>query len=114
MNYSIAVMFLREVFEVPYNVALQLRVPKNFVQYGLWKEMTEEQFDTLYQLAQEGKYGDFFYLAERMNSRRKINRQNELFKKKMRENPEYREKNLQRRRERRRNKNAMDRKIQTE
>ena len=116
MEYRDTTIFLNEVFGIPFDVALQLKHTKNFIHYGLWKDITEEQFDTLYQLAQEGKYGDFFYIAEQMNTRRKHRRINERFKKRM-EDPEYRKKTNQKaneRRKKRRNKNAMDRKIQTE
>jgi len=106
-------LFLIEVFDISNNVAKQLKKPRAFISYGLWKDITEEQFNELYSLAQEGKYGDFFYLADKMNTKRRYKKINNLHLKKMRENPEYRERYLIKRKERR-NKNAMDRKIQAE
>ena len=117
MDYTETTVFLTGVFDIAPNVALQLRHKKNFIHYGLWKEITEEQFNELYSLAQEGKYGDFFYLAEKMNLKRKYKKLNARHLRKMKENPEYRERQLRKRREKyreRRNKNAMDREIQTE
>ena len=113
MNYTETTIFLTGVFDIAPNVALQLRHSKNFIHYGLWKDITEEQFDTLYQLAQEGKYGDFFYIAEQMNAKRNHRRISDWRRKRM-EDPEYREKVNERKKRNRRNKNAMDRKIQTE
>jgi|DEB0MinimDraft_3_1074331.scaffolds.fasta_scaffold57045_2 hypothetical protein len=118
MDYTETTVFLTDVFDIAPNVALQLRHTKNFIHYGLWKDITEEQFDTLYQLAQEGMYGDFFCVAEQMNTRRKHRRITERRRERMRKDPEFRkrinqQKSESRRRIKMRNKNAMDRKIQT-
>lgn len=113
MPFNYTSMFLYEIFDIPYFTAQQLKIPRNFIQYGLWEEMTEEQFETLYLLAQEGKYGDFFHLAREMNKKRNDKRKNSYYRKRNREDPEYNLKNRLRKKEYRRNKNAMDRKIQT-
>lgn len=113
-HYSRTTLFLNQVFDIPYNVALQLKHTKNFIHYGLWKDLTEEQFGTLYELAQTGMYGDFFLVAEQMNTRRKHRRQNENNKKRMQEDPEYRERVNQRKKEKyRRNKNELAKRSKT-
>ena len=114
MRMSQSQQFLIEVFDVPENAAIQLKIPNSFTSYGIWKDLTEEQFNELYSLAQEGKYGDFFYLAEKMKLKRRYKKINAHHSRKMKEDQEYREEYLRKRREYRRNKNAMDREIQTE